>query len=118
MRTEGFVLAFVLMAATAAAGQAPVTGGNAVLDGKTLFTAQKCDVCHTVSAAGIKATSKIKAPDLSATPLRDAAVLGKYLRKTEPLGGKTHAKAFMGSDEEIGALIAWLQKQGKAAEKK
>jgi len=32
--------------------------------------------------------------------------------------GKKHLKAFTGSDEEIGALIAWLQKQNAPSESK
>jgi len=83
-----------------------------ILDGKVIFQAQKCDMCHGVSPAGITPTGKIKAPDLTGRAAkRDAASLGKYLRQAEAIGGKKHLKAFTGSDEEIGALIAWLQKQ-------
>jgi hypothetical protein len=42
--------------------------------------------------------------DLDGTPRRP------HISKTE-LDGKKHAKAFTGSDEELGALIAWLQAQ-------
>lgn len=83
------------------------------LDGKQIFLSQKCETCHTVSSAQVKATGKIKAPDLTgvATNL-DAAWLAKFLRKQEKTkAGKQHLKAFTGSDEELGALISWLQEQ-------
>ena len=114
----GLAASGLAAAGVAASAPAPASGGKVVLDGKAIFTAQKCDMCHAVTSAEVKATSKIKAPDLSAVTVRDAGVLGQYLRKKAPLGGKPHVKAFMGSDEELGALIAWLQKQAKPAEKK
>lgn len=103
---------------TAALGLPPASGGAAVLDGKAIFTAQKCDLCHAVSSAEIKATGKIKSPDLSTVTVQDAGALGKYLRKQGQIKGKSHVKPFTGSDEELGALIAWLQKQGKPADTK
>jgi cytochrome c2 len=112
MRAETIAAAALLFGATGAA--AP----GAVLDGKAIFTAQKCEVCHAVSSADIKATGKIKAPDLSAVAVQDATLLGKYLRKQGQIKGKNHVKPFTGTDEELGALIAWLQKQGKPADAK
>jgi mono/diheme cytochrome c family protein len=87
------------------------------LDGKQIFLAQKCETCHAVSSAQIKATGKIKAPDLAgAAVAADAAWLARYLRKQDKnKAGKTHLKAFTGSDEEMGALVAWLQAQKKTA---
>lgn len=87
------------------------------LDGKAIFLAQKCNMCHSVSSAGIEATTKsekMKGPDITNNAAKqDAAVLTKYLRKQADLNGKKHTKAFTGSDEELGALIAWMQKQKK-----
>lgn len=97
-------------AATAAA-QAPK-----VLDGKQIFLAQKCNLCHSVSPAGIQATvksEKMKGPDLIGGSKRDATLLNDFLRRKAAINGKKHSKEFTGSDEEIGALIAWLQKQEK-----
>ena len=94
-----------------AAAQAPK-----VLDGTQIFLAQKCNLCHSVSPAGIEATTKsdkMKGPDLVGESKRDAKLLNGYLRKTADINGKKHSKQFTGSDEEIGALIAWLQKQEK-----
>lgn len=87
------------------------------LDGKQIFIAQKCNLCHTVSSAAIQAitkSEKMKGPDLTGlTPKQDAKLLNDYLRKKADINGKKHGKEFTGSDEEIGALIAWLQKQEK-----
>jgi len=88
------------------------------LDGKKTFLAQKCETCHTVSSAAIKATGKIKAPDLTGlASKRDATMLSGYLRRNADLNGKKHLKPFTGSDEELGALIAWLQKETAATKK-
>ena len=87
-----------------------------MLDGKQIFLAQKCNLCHMVSTAGIEATTqseKMKGPDLVGESKRDAKLLNGYLSKTADINGKKHMKQFMGSDEEIGALIAWLQMQKK-----
>ena len=83
------------------------------LDGKAIFLAQKCETCHSLSAANIKATGKVKAPDLTGLAASlDANWLTKYLRRqAKTKAGKTHLKAFTGSDEEMGALGAWLQAQ-------
>lgn len=108
------VLAFAAAAALAAA---PARAAEQ-LDGKKIFLAQKCETCHAVSSAEIKATGKIKAPDLAgAAAKRDASVLSSYLRRNADLNGKKHVKPFTGSDEEMGALIAWLQKQVLPAKK-
>jgi mono/diheme cytochrome c family protein len=100
-------LASALAAPAPSWGQAP----GAKLDGKKIFLAQKCETCHSISAADIKAT--VKAPDLTGLAASlDAAWLGKYLRKQEKTkAGKMHLKAFTGSDEEMGALVSWLQSQ-------
>jgi mono/diheme cytochrome c family protein len=121
-RTLSFALSIVLMVVMLAAlGSGPAAAPAAaqaakVPDGKQIFLAQKCNLCHSVSTAGIAATTKsdkMKGPDLVGEAKRDAKLLNGYLRKTADLNGKKHAKQFTGSDEELGALIAWLQKQEK-----
>jgi len=89
-----------------------------VLDGKQIFLDQKCNMCHDVSSATITATTKsdkMKGPDLTGLLAdKDAAVIADELRKKKNLAsGKSHPKAFTGTDEELGALIAWLQQQKK-----
>ena len=87
-----------------------------MLDGKQIFLAQKCNLCHAVSPAGIEATTKsekMKGPDLVGLSKTDAKLINGYLRKVADIDKKKHVKQFTGSDEEMGALIAWLQKQKK-----
>jgi len=121
-QTLGFTLSIVITVVMLAIlysgpGAAPAAAQAAkVLDGKQIFLAQKCNLCHSVSPAGIAATTKsekMKGPDLVGLAKKDAKLLNSYLRKTADINGKKHAKQFTGSDEEIGALIAWLQKQEK-----
>jgi mono/diheme cytochrome c family protein len=95
----------------------PAATAQAKLDGKAIFLAQKCNLCHDVSSAAITATTKsatLKGPDLTGkSSKRDARLLNDFLRKKAAIDGKKHKKEFSGSDEEIGALIAWLQQQEK-----
>ena len=108
-----------LVLAVSAAASLPLSARAAEqLDGKKIFLAQKCETCHAVSSADIKMTGKIKGPDLTGTVAkRDATLLSGYLRRNADLNGKKHVKPFTGSDEEMGALIAWLQKQVPATKK-
>ncbi len=121
-KTLTFASPMVLTGLLLAVSYSSPTGAAAakvpeVLDGKQLFLSQKCSVCHTVSSAGIQATTKsakMKGPDLTGVaPKLDARLLNDYLRKKAEINGKKHGKEFTGSYEEIGALIAWLQKQEK-----
>lgn len=121
-QTIGFTLSIVatvvmLAIVYSGPGAAPAAAqGAKVLDGKQIFLAQKCNLCHAVSPAGIEATTKsdkMKGPDLVGLSKTDAKILNGYLRKSAEIKGKKHVKQFTGSDEEIGALIAWLQKQEK-----
>jgi mono/diheme cytochrome c family protein len=119
MKTLAFAFSIVLtglLLAGSYSGPA-VAAEPKVLDGKQIFLAQKCNLCHTVSSAAIQATvksEKMKGPDLAGlTPKMEARLINDYLRKKAEINGKKHGKEFTGSDEEIGALIAWLQKQEK-----
>jgi mono/diheme cytochrome c family protein len=118
MRTIGYTLSIVLtVVLLAILYSGPGAAQTAkVLDGKQIFLAQKCNICHSVSPAGIERTTKsekMRGPDLVGLAQRDAKLLNGYLRKAADINGKKHGKQFTGSDEEIGALIAWLQKQEK-----
>ena len=104
----------VAAAAFAVAALAGSPAAAAAPDGKEVFKAQKCDMCHSVSSAGITATSKIKAPDLTDLASKeDPAFLTKFLKKEADKNGKKHIKQFTGTDDELSALVAWLQKQKK-----
>lgn len=83
------------------------------LDGKEIFLAQKCNLCHSVPPAGIEATTKsekMKGPDLVDLD-RDAEWLEKYLTKEVELNAKPHMKEFKGGEEQLDALVGWLLKQ-------
>jgi mono/diheme cytochrome c family protein len=115
-KTIGFTLSvLVAIFFLAVLYSGPAAGQAAKLDGKAIFLAQKCNVCHSVPTQGIVRTmksEKMAGPDL-VNVKEDAAFLGKFLRKQADLHGKKHGKAFTGSDEELGALIAWIQAQKK-----
>jgi cytochrome c2 len=109
----------LLAAGAAIALSATPAGATEAADGKAVFLAEKCNLCHSVSSAGIEATTKseaMKGPDLSTTGPHDAAALAKYLKQEETKDGKKHKKAFKGSDEELQTLIAWLNEQAAAGE--
>lgn len=101
----------------AASGAMAAAAAPSKLEGKQIFLAQKCNLCHSISSAGIERTvksEKVAGPDLTNTAAKeDAGNLAKFLRKAGEVKGKKHGKAFTGSDEELGALIAWLQEQKK-----
>jgi mono/diheme cytochrome c family protein len=95
-----------------------VPAASAAPDGKQVFLDQKCNMCHTVSSAGITPTSKIKAPDLAGLASKeDAAFLTKFIKKEADKNGKKHVKNFTGTDEDLAAVVAWLQKQTEPAKK-
>ena len=90
----------------------------AAADGKEVFLAQKCDMCHSVSTAGITATTKsekMKGPDLvGVVQAHDPAWVADVVRKKIEVNGKKHTKEFKGTDEELTALIDWLKTQTKS----
>lgn len=100
----------VPVSAQAAASTKPNT-----LDGKELFLSQGCNSCHAVSTVDIAAKMKSsKAPDLAQTgKKREVRWLSDFLRQQTDSGGKKHPKAFTGSDEQLGALLGWLQEHQK-----
>lgn len=88
---------------------------SAAVDGKAVFLAQKCNLCHSIDAAGIARVSKAektKGPDLGGVAKRhDEAWMKRFLSKQEMLNGKKHLKTFTGTPEELDALIAWVRTQ-------
>ena len=67
-------------------------------DGKKVFVDNKCNMCHTVTSAGIE-SKKSDAVDLS-TVGKDRTVefLTKYLKKEAKLNDKDHKSSFKGTD--------------------
>lgn len=114
MRTRPLLPA-ALAAAAVIALAAPARAADAA-DGKEVFLAQKCNLCHSVSGAGIEATTsneKLKGPDLSSAPRHDADFLEAYLQQEETLDGKKHKKKYNGSEGDFDVLIAWLREQAE-----
>jgi len=95
----------VLLACIASAASA------AEPDGKAVFMAQKCNLCHSVETQGIDRTVKTsKAKDLSnAGAEHKGDWIQKWLKKEEMIDGKKHQKTFTGSDAELAALVQWVQ---------
>lgn len=114
-QTVGFTLSILLTVLLLAVLYSGPAAGQAKLDGKAIFMAQKCNMCHSIPTAAITKTTKsekMAGPDL-VNVKTDAGTLAKYLRKQADIKGKKHVKAFTGSDEELGAMIAWIQAQKK-----
>ena len=90
-----------------------------------LFTAQKCNNCHSITAAGVEVKKdpaeeadeeESKPVDLSHVgSFHDTAFLQQYLMKETnhtPHDGnsseKKHKLKFKGSDDELKKLVEWL----------
>ena len=89
----------------AAAGEEP--------DGKKLFLAKKCNICHSIKSEGIVALQKdsaeMKISDLSGlSTKRKLDWLVRYLEKKEKLEDKLHPPKFRGEEAELNALSKWL----------
>jgi hypothetical protein len=77
-------------------------------DAKKIFETQKCNMCHSVTVAGI--TSKKKdAIDLSTVgSTYKADFLTKYIKKDAKIKDALHKVGFKGNDEETASLVKWL----------
>ncbi len=87
-------------------------------DGKAIFLAQKCNMCHGVAAAAIAATvksDKMKGPDLSGFEATDAEAMKKFLFLKGEIDGQKHKKEFKGTDAELQAVLDWLKAQKVAS---
>jgi mono/diheme cytochrome c family protein len=112
MKRNVVFTAFLVVVVLAAFSIGP---SASAVDGKEIFLAQKCNMCHSVSTAGIERTTKsekMAAMDLINLD-KDAATLTKYIKKETDLDGKKHGKAWTGTDEELGAVVTWILQQKK-----
>ncbi|MGE5621120.1 MAG: c-type cytochrome [archaeon] len=83
-------------------------------DGKKIFEANKCTMCHSLKAEKIEATGKSKAPDLSTVgATQKPEWIEKFLKKNEKLEGKQHPIVFKGTDAELKTLATWLASHKK-----
>jgi cytochrome c5 len=77
-------------------------------DGKKVFIDNKCNMCHTVTSAGIE-SKKSDATDLSKVGKdRTVEFLTKYLKKETKLNDKDHKASYKGTDEDLTKLVQWL----------
>ncbi len=91
----------------------------AAADGKELFVAQKCSLCHSIAAAGITATTKsekMKGPQLDGVVAEKGVEWTlKFLHKEVELEGKKHGKDISKlSDADLKTLVDWLATQKKS----
>ncbi len=107
-------LLILLLTVESRAGDGDQQSGSGT-GGRTIFLAQKCNMCHSVQSAGIEATTKskkMKGPDLTGiTSRRETDWIAKYIRKEVQLDGRDHKKEFKGSEKELAAVISWLGEQ-------
>jgi cytochrome c2 len=110
MRTSASLVASLSVAAALSCA-----GSGAAVDGKETFLAQKCDMCHAVSSAGIEATTKsekMKGPDLKGVVAKlDPVWVADFIQKKVDKAGKKHVKEFKGTAEELTAVVEWLKTQ-------
>jgi mono/diheme cytochrome c family protein len=79
-------------------------------NGKEVYDAKKCGLCHTVDGSGGK-----KGGDLSDVgDKRDAEWLTKYMKDPKSLMPEAKMPAFKGSDEQLQDLVAYLMSLKKA----
>lgn len=95
---------------TLALGVAALLAGPALADGKGVFEAQKCTMCHTIQSQGIgQASADSKKKDLSDVGARhDAAWISDYLQKKVEQNGAPHKKAWAGTDADLKEITSWL----------
>lgn len=109
------ILPLLMVAMTISGSAYAGPAGEGGLDGKEIFLAGKCNMCHGVSTAAIEPTiksEKMQGPDLvDLADDHEAKLLTDYLRGDAKIDGETHKKKFTGSDEELGAMVAWLMDQ-------
>ena len=87
--------------------------------GAELFHTLKCQLCHSVPAAGIEAkakSDKVKGADLgTAAAELTAEAMISYVRRETEIDDKQHKKEFKGTDEELAAIVDWLLELSRQA---
>jgi cbb3-type cytochrome oxidase cytochrome c subunit len=84
------------------------TKAEDALNGKDIFLAKKCNMCHPATTQGIESKKK-DTPDFSTYKLNgDAAFIKQYLNKEVELNAKKHPVQLKGEAAEIDALVNWL----------
>lgn len=90
---------------------------TATKTGKTIFSEQKCDMCHSVTSAELVSKKKSGAVDLSDVGTKgDAAFFKLYLKKEAAVNDKKHPIAFKGTDGDFDIIALWLSELKVKAE--
>jgi len=94
----------IVLAAVALFAFSNVRAEDAKKDGKAIFTASKCTMCHTFDAAGIKKLEK--KTDIAGGMAADK--VEKYLMQESELNGKKHKTKFKGTPEDLATMAKWI----------
>jgi cytochrome c2 len=115
------MLVFTLFLISNMAPAASAAGGDeAMPQGQKLFVDQyKCNMCHSVSSAGIEAkakSEKMRGPDLTGVVAEKGAEWAtKFIKREVKLDDNEHKKQWKGSDDDLKTIVDWLATQEKAA---
>ena len=114
------VVLFATAAVVGLLGAPPARGADdGEPAGQTLFLEYKCNMCHSVPAAGIEAktkSEKMRGADLGGPMEAGAEAVAAYLRKEGELDGSTHKKEVDISTDEVQTLLDWLAELEPPAE--
>ena len=108
------LIAIPLAALVLVIGLAPVSHAA---DGKALFEAKKCNMCHSIESQGIVKTSeKMKGAELSdaGNSVSSADWLKTFLTQEELKEGEKHKKKWKGTDEELDTIVNWVMSLKKS----
>ena len=115
MRRVAFGIAVLGLATLALVAVSAGAQEGEMAAGHEAFTGLKCNMCHSVSTAGIEAKTKSEkmfGGDLvNLGEEWDAEKMRGYLNQETELDGEKHKKEFKGTDEELQALVDWLLEQ-------
>ncbi len=80
-------------------------------DPKTLFTNNKCNMCHSVPKADIKSKMPTKYPDLPNKIAQETKIddLVKFIKQETTMNGKKHGLKFKGNEDELKSILKWLK---------
>ena len=117
MRTRG--VALWCLAIGGAIGLNLLVGGALAAGeedpGQAAFMANKCNMCHSVSPAGIERTTKsekMAGPDLKGVVAEKGKEWAKkWVMKEIDKDGKKHAKEYKGTPEDLDRILGWLEAQ-------
>lgn len=103
------IIGFAIMIISSVSSGLAKGDGELVEQGKELYTAKKCGICHTVDGSGGKMGG-----DLSDVgDKRDAEWLTTYMKDPKSVIPEAKMRAVRGTDEELQALVAYMMKLKK-----